>query len=172
MKRTLAVQLKIESNKKRLIQEDMFSEMIPTILINQGVFTWARVADNHYECSSLGDQRFSALTAKLKDGRTIEEAYQLDVKGYRSITNNWHKGKGKQPLTALSPEQLWEAYLFLWETWSNENSTLMDELAIAAKHKVLTDCFAWTPISQARALSVILNNRSNADLRCIQSNKL
>jgi hypothetical protein len=31
---------------------------------------------NTYEVSSRGDKRFSALYAKLSDGRTIEQAYQ------------------------------------------------------------------------------------------------
>ena len=50
-------------------------------------FTWARYSPNSYEVSTKGDKRFSALNARLKDGRTIEEAYQLDVKGYRQDVN-------------------------------------------------------------------------------------
>jgi len=34
--------------------------------------------------SDSGGRIYSALYATLKDGRTIEEAYQLDVKGYRT----------------------------------------------------------------------------------------
>lgn len=34
-----------------------------------------------YEVSSSGDKRFSALFAKMADGRTIEEHYQCDIKG-------------------------------------------------------------------------------------------
>ena len=70
-------------------------------------FTWARYSPNSYEVSTKGDKRFSALNARLKDGRTIEEAYQLDVKGYRQDVNgvqdtNWRKGKGKPPINGLS----------------------------------------------------------------------
>ncbi len=32
-----------------------------------------------YEVSSIGDIRFSALFARLEDGRTIEQHYQCDV---------------------------------------------------------------------------------------------
>jgi hypothetical protein len=51
-------------------------------------FSWARKAENNYEVSSRGDKRFSPLYARLKDGRTIEEAYQLDVKNYRDDFEN------------------------------------------------------------------------------------
>jgi hypothetical protein len=49
---------------------------------------WAVEFENGYEVSTVGDKRFSALVAKLKDGRTIEEAYQLDVKGFRQLGND------------------------------------------------------------------------------------
>lgn len=63
-------------------------------------YRWARRAaeDESYEVSTFGDKRFSALNARLSDGRTIEEAYQLDVKGYRKFGNDWRLGKGKSPI--------------------------------------------------------------------------
>ena len=122
-------------------------------------YKWARYSDNNYELSTKGDSRFSALNAKLKDGRTIEEAYQLDVKGYRSQGNYWKLGKGKAPLRNISKEQTWQEYKALWKQWALENSILMKELAEKAKGKVLTDMFATTEISQARALTEILNEQ-------------
>lgn len=56
---------------------------------------WARKSDNGYEVSSLGDRRFSAFYARLNNGKTIEEMYQLYIKGYRSITEQCLEGKGK-----------------------------------------------------------------------------
>lgn len=53
---------------------------------------------NTYEVSTQGDRRFSAFVARLRDGRTIEEAYQLDIKGYRSFSDDVKYGKGKLPL--------------------------------------------------------------------------
>lgn len=64
-------------------------------------YTWKRrvnPGESYYEVSTKGDARFSALNARLIDGRTIEEAYQLDVKGYRRFGNDWRLGKGKAPL--------------------------------------------------------------------------
>lgn len=119
-------------------------------------FTSARFAalGRGYELSSHGDKRFSALFARLKDGRTIEEAYQLDVKGYRAFSNQWRDGKGKPPLVA---RDTWPEYLGLWQQWAQENPALIEDLRLKSQGKVLTDKFASTPISQARALAVVLN---------------
>lgn len=122
---------------------------------------WARYAENGYECSSKGDKRFSALFAILIDGRTIEEAYQLDVKGYRAFSDDWRVGKGKQPVFVKSKAQLWEEYLGLWRRWAGDNPELFAEIKEIAKTRVLTDQFAKTPINQAHALSDLIDE-SNA----------
>ena len=97
-----------------------------------------------------------ARIAKLKDGRTIEEAYQLDVKGYRAQGNNWRLGKGKPPLTRMTPAESYAAYKALWQQWARENPELMAELREKSAGRPLTDMFAATEISQARALAEIL----------------
>ncbi|WP_049858581.1 hypothetical protein [Gloeothece citriformis] len=124
-------------------------------------YNWSRYpqpGQAAYEVSSQGDKRFSALVARLDDGRTIEEAYQLDVKGYRSSPSDkdWHKGKGKSPLNGKSQDELSNEYKALWEQWAKENPHLMIELANTTKGKILTDKFATSDISQARALAEIL----------------
>lgn len=119
-------------------------------------FTWARTARKGYEVSTKGDRRFSALVARLKDGRTIEEAYQLDVKGYRAVGNDWRIGKGRKPL-GTKPVDLYAEYLKLWEQWAQENPELIEDLRTAAEGRILTDCFATGGVSQARALAHILN---------------
>lgn len=112
-----------------------------------------------YECSSKGDKRFSAFYARMPDGRTIEEHYQCDVKGYDPGGTNWRLGKGKPPLDTT--KDLWHAYLQLWRTWATLNELALHELAVEAKNSgwVLRDSFAKTPINQARALCVLLNER-------------
>ena len=100
-----------------------------------------------YEVSTKGDKRFSALNAKLSDGRTIEKAYQ-EAKG---------SGKG-QP--AKDPNfDYYGTYLGLWKQWAKENPKLIDELAEKAEGKVLSDKFAKTENNQARALSDILKEK-------------
>lgn len=118
---------------------------------------WARISDDGYEVSTKGDARFSALNARLKDGRTIEEAYQLDVKGFRARGLTWRQAKGRMPAT-ISREELWHDYLALWWQWARENPALIEELRERARGKTLTDCFAWSEISQARALAEILQH--------------
>jgi hypothetical protein len=117
-------------------------------------WTHARFAAGGYELSSRGDRRFSAIFARLSDGRTIEEAYQLDVKGFRAISSDWRAGKGRPP---LRPVNLYAEYLALWKCWAAENPTLLRELATVARGRTLTDCFASSPVSQARAIAEILN---------------
>jgi hypothetical protein len=128
-------------------------------------FTWKR--NGGYEVSSQGDRRFSAFAARLADGRSIEETYQCDVKGYDPGGTNWRLGKGKPPLD--TSVDLWDAYLRLWHAWAAMNPALMQELAFlaGAAGGVLSDRFATTPINQARALAAVLNQlnlASEADL--------
>lgn len=124
---------------------------------NKKEYKWSN--QEGYEVSSKGDKRFSALFAKLKDGRTIEEAYQLDVKGYRSKSNDWRLGKGKPPIKSISKEQSWKEYKQLWKTYLLENPNLIRDLQkeVEKNNNTLRDSFANTDINQARALSEILN---------------
>ncbi len=117
-------------------------------------FIHARFAALSYEVSTHGDARFSALCAKLEDGRTIEMHYQCDVKGYQPGGRDWRLGKGRPP---LNPRDMWPEYLALWQRWAALNPSLIEELRRRAEHFVLTDKFATTPVNQARALAQILN---------------
>jgi len=114
---------------------------------------WTRYGG--YECSSKGDNRFSALFARLPDGRTIEEHYQCDVKGYNPGGTNWREYKGLPPLDTEA--DLWEEYLSLWRIWAELNHPLIRELREKCGG-VLSDMFANTDISQARALAQIIND--------------
>jgi len=126
---------------------------------------WARFSPNGYECSSQGDTRFSALFAVLNDGRTLEEAYQLDIKGYRAQTSNWRDAKGKPALNGKTRDELFAEYLALSEQWAIENPELIVELEQRSRGKVLTDKFATSDVNQAHALSVIIDRiRSNQKL--------
>lgn len=129
----------------------------PTLLPIYSHGRFAPMGLESYEVSSKGDKRFSALYATLRDGRTIEEAYQLDVKGYRVHGSDWRIGKGQPALR--EGVDLWTEYKALWETWAQENPAPMTTLAEKAKGKCLTDMFASSPISQARALAEIINAR-------------
>jgi hypothetical protein len=113
--------------------------------------TWSRYSG--YQINSKSDKRFSAFNAFMLDGRSIEEHYQCDVKGYISIRD----GKGKPPLN-LSKDAFTE-YLNLWRIWSTDNKKLLVDLfSKVQKHNcVLGDFFATSKTNQANALSIILN---------------
>lgn len=123
------------------------------------IIRWARRYSGGYECSSKSDPRFSALFAKMPDGRTIEHWYQCDVKGFEPGGTNWRLGKGKAPILIYPDGQLWLAYLGLWRIWAVHNISLIVELEHKAREhsNMLTDCFASSEINQARALATIIN---------------
>ena len=143
-------------------------------------YKWARYSNNSYEVSSQGDKRFSALFAKLQPGAnititrgfpdgtyslenvklkaplTIEEIYQIYIKGYKTV----QEGKGKPPKYDISKEESYNLYKNLWKVYLEQNPELEQDLREKAKGKVLTDKFASTDVSQARALAEILNEKS------------
>ena len=104
----------------------------------------------------MGNRTYSAFHAIL-GGRSIECHYQCDVKGYQPGGRNWKLGKGKPPLNSCG--DLYTQYLELWKVWAASNPMLIEELRERAREKgnVLSDCFASTPVNQARALADILN---------------
>ena len=83
--------------------------------------------------------------------------YQCCVKGYDPGGTNWKLGKGQPPKDPTV--DLYAEYKQLWLRWVEENYDLFCELRVlAVKHNgLLTDCFASTEISQARALAELLN---------------
>ena len=121
------------------------------------MYTWTRYGG--YEVSSHGDRRFSAFNAILPDGRSVEMHYQCDVKGYDPGGRNWRLGKGKPPRYPMTKDEVWQKYLELWRVWADNNPALVEELKVLASEygNVLSDRFASTPVSQARALAEILN---------------
>lgn len=61
-------------------------------------------------------------------------------------------------------------YKPLWQEWANQNPDLMAELKSKAAGRTLTDQFASTRVSQARALSEILNSMAETQPVVQQSN--
>ena len=124
--------------------------------MDKAVIGWSRYGRG-YECSSAGDKRFSALYAQL-GGRSIEAVYQCDVKGYCPGGSNWRAGKGKPPLDRT--KDMYTEYLKLWRQWAAQHPALITELRARAEQNgcLLTDRFASSPVSQARALAEILNS--------------
>ena len=105
---------------------------------------WARHSPHGYEVSSRGDRRFSAFYARLKNGLTVEQAWQR-AKG---------SAKGKPAVHANF--DYWKVYLGLWRLWAHQNPSMISELRRLSAGRVLTDRFASTQNNQARALAIIL----------------
>lgn len=76
-----------------------------------------------------------------------------------AIANDF-TGESKATKEQLEDYSYYRGYLPLWQEWAKQNPELIDELRIKAKGKTLTDQFANTRVSQARALADILNSQS------------
>ena len=136
-------------------------------------FTSSRYANGNpnYEVSTAGDSRFSAIKTKFAPGtimfnhdvggRTIESVYQHGVKQGDWVTDNNKKTgapKDKTIITGNTEQDSYiQGYLPLWQKWAEQNPELISELRSKASGKVLTDKYASTYVSQARALADILN---------------
>lgn len=124
------------------------------------MYSWSRKAPNSFECSSKGHKEFSALYAQLSDGRTIEQHYQCDIKGWDIGGRNWKLGKGKPPKHPMSYEAQYQAYKALWKQYLQAHPHLITLIQNSGK-TVLTDMFAHTDINQARAIAELLNEDVN-----------
>ena len=131
---------------------------------------------NNYEVSTAGDKRFSALNATFKEG-TIIEGIDVGGKTIEYVYQNIFKKSGRRKAPAkdsilYNPELKTEKeqqdfsytriYLPLWQEWAKQNPELIEDLREKAKGKVLTDQFANTRVSQARALADILNQSNQS----------
>lgn len=108
-----------------------------------------------YEVSSKGDKDYSALYAKLEDGRSIEEHYQVDVKGYKT----WRDGKGKPPKD--KSKNLQEEYTKLWKRYFDINPDKYEFIKEKVNNGVkLTDQFATEKgVNQADTIMQIVNSK-------------
>jgi hypothetical protein len=69
-------------------------------------------------------------------------------------------GKFEMSSQELEDYSYKEGYLPLWQEWAKQNPQLIEELRENSAGKTLTDKFANTRVSQARALAEILNSKT------------
>lgn len=133
--------------------------------------------ENYLKSNPLEVSKFenSVLSEYAKDvfGSNYDAAkdnFQSDYASYIKYAN----------LSNLSKEELedfsyTEGYLPLWKEWAAQNPDLMEELRIKVKGKTLTDRFANTRVSQARALSDILqqtvHTKSASQIEYVSTNE-
>ena len=86
----------------------------------------------YLECSSHGDQRFSAFRARIRarGGRSIEEIYQA-AKVFADGTTglSWREAKGR---TAVNMDEVRALYGRLWDEYVAENPALLGVLTAAS----------------------------------------
>ena len=70
--------------------------------------------------------------------------------------------EGKLTKENIEDFSYYVGYLPLWQEWAKQNPELIEELRTKVAGKTLTDQFANTRVSQARALAQILNESSRA----------
>ena len=146
-----------EENKKEIdkklknigkLQKNLRALQYSNGMVRESTYESKPVVDT-YEVSSKGDKRFSALFAKFKDGKTVEQKW-AEKKGYGSI----EEAKNKP---AKSKDFNYEKeYFDIWRSWAKENPRLVEELRVASKGKKLSDQFAKTGNNQAAALTQVL----------------
>lgn len=138
---------KIDNRSAKVIEQA--EEQVAKILSKQTKATVLEVSTRGTKFS----KQFSALNAKFKDGRSIEEVYQVDIKGYKSIK----EGKGKPPKNKKL--NLQKEYDKLWSKWIQENPTLVKDLkTLVTKNRAnLKDSFAKPgTVNQAETLTRLL----------------
>lgn len=77
------------------------------------------------------------------------------------LINEYFFEKGKHE--TFEDFSYYEGYLPLWQEWAKQNPALISELKAKSAGKTLTDKFARTKVSQARALTDILNNFNESE---------
>lgn len=149
--------------------------------------SWSRTSENSYEVSTAGDKRFSAMVAKFNPGTiiegvdvggmTIEQVYQSVIKKSRKgqppaedsminrlVIESQLSEEARRDFYSTNKED-WSyriGYLPLWQEWAKQNPQLIEELREKSAGKTLTDKFANTRVSQARALAEILNSNQHS----------
>lgn len=86
--------------------------------------------------------------------------YTLPKELAQAIANDFI-GEKDATEAQLQDYSYYRIYLPLWQEWARQNPELIEELREKSKGKILTDQFANTRVSQARALSDILNSTNS-----------
>lgn len=92
----------------------------------------------YLECSSRGDKRFSAFSARVRrySNRSIEDLYQAFKIFEDGSTNlSWREAKGRK---AINQVEAAKYYSHLWDTYIEENPEL---LQVLVKASGLSDIF-------------------------------
>ncbi len=124
---------------------------------------WGRYSEGQpfFEVSTKAEpagRAYSAFNARIKGrgNKSIEDLYQIDVKGGEKISPGRYTKKGSAYDGPLSHDELYAEYKNLWREFFAENPDKLTEIAELTRGKKITDQFASSDISQARVIHEIL----------------
>jgi hypothetical protein len=124
---------------------------------------WGRYSEGQpsFEVSTKAEpagRAYSAFNARIKGrgNKSIEDLYQIDVKGGEKISPGRYTKKGSAYDGPLSHDELYGEYKNLWREFFAENPDKLTEIAELTRGKKITDQFASSDISQARVIHEIL----------------
>ena len=107
--------------------------------------------------SKISEERFNNL-----DFSTVNEDTKQFLMGEKTSFVYDNREPNFYSREDLEDFSYYEGYLPLWKEWAKQNPDLITELIFKANGKVLTDRFANTRVSQARALFDITQQLSNS----------
>ena len=118
-----------------------------------------------FEVSTKGTpegRRYSAFNARIKakGNKSIEDIYQVDIKGGEKLGPGKYSKKGSLYDGPLTYDELWSSYKGLWQEFFNENPDMLLEISRLTEGKMIVDRFASSDISQARAIFEILSENN------------
>lgn len=138
-----------KSNGETVFYAELLSEENKSKIINSVV---PKEILEYVDSGKIEQDHISDLqnnTSKVED--FFREKYNV------YMINEYFLGKKHESFENFS---YYEGYLPLWQEWARQNPELIEELREKSAGKVLTDKFANTRVSQARALADILNSTS------------
>lgn len=138
--------------------------------VDVGGMTIEEVYQNVIKKSGKG--KAPAKNSIIDLGRVDHEGFPMWIDGHHQdlLPSDLFDRLFNTPISEISKSDkedfsYYIGYLPLWQEWAEQNPELIEELREKAKGKTLTDQFANTRVSQARALADILNSQSQSSVQ-------
>ena len=128
----------------------------------QKFFTWLTTGNNFGNPKATEEYRQAILHKLISTPKGTNILYYTELNRPSHATVLGYLINHKEFITNYKDRaedfSYTEGYLPLWQEWARQNPELIEDLRAKSAGKVLTDKFADTRVSQARALADILNS--------------
>lgn len=124
--------------------------------VYQNIIKKSRKGQPPAKDSILNIDNLSAYTEG--GGRTLKDDFPLVTDELMDKLDDYFLGDGKLTKADFEEFSYYMGYLPLWKLWAEQHPEEMADLRQKSQGKTLTDKFASTRVSQARALAEILNS--------------